>query len=132
MKKLLLLSALALALASCITYGVVPHDRVLLGSRYVGFSRERDAIDVGNYEGRFRSLYFEVERNDIEIFNIVIVYGNGERERVETRLVFDQGTRSRIIGFEGGERRIRAVEFSYKTVGTWLEGRARILVYGLR
>ena len=34
-----------------------------------------------------------VEKNNIEIVNIVVVYGNGEREKFGTRLVFREGSR---------------------------------------
>lgn len=109
-----------------------PRDAVLLGERAVDFRATRDVITVGRYDGSFRSLAFEVEKNNIEIFNIVVTYEDGQRERLDTRLVFDAGTRSRMIGLEGGRRRIRTIEFEFRTVGSWLEGRARVRVFGIR
>jgi hypothetical protein len=73
-----------------------------------------------------------VENNDVELFNLVVVYGNGERERIDTRLIFREGSRSRVIDLEGGKRRIRNVQFTYKTVGSWRDGRARVVLYGMR
>jgi hypothetical protein len=131
-KGKLVLAVTALALVFCSFVSAAPRDAVFLGERKVEFKAERDVIAVGDYKGRFKSLYFEVETNNIEVFNMVIVYGNGEKHKVETRLIFDNGTRSRIIRLEGGERRIKAIEFEYKTVGNWLEGRARILAYGIK
>ena len=133
MKRLLVLfipGILAVLLSSCMTGP--PHESVLLGERAVGFKADHDVVQVGQYEGFFRSLYFVVEKNDIEIFNIVITYGNGERERLETRLVFNADSRSRAIGFGGGKRRIRTIAFTYRTVGNWAEGRARVTVYGVK
>ena len=129
MKWTLLIAVVALALASCVS---MPTGNVLLGERAVDFRAEHDSIGVGGYEGGFRALSFEVEKNNIELFNMVIIYGDGQRERIDTRLVFDAGTRSRIINFAGGKRHIRSIEFSYRTVGSWLEGRARVRVYGIR
>ena len=132
MRKLVLLAAVALSVVSCMTAPPAPKDNVLLGERVVNFKADHDTIAVGSYEGTFRSLFFRVERNDIELFNLVIVYGNGDKQRLETRLIFKEGSRSRLIDFAGGKRRIKTIQFTYKTVGTWEDGRARVAVYGVR
>jgi hypothetical protein len=132
MKRVLLFAAVALTLIACSSVSAAPKNAVFLGERFVDFKAERGVIEVGRYDGMLRSLYVEVEKNNIELFNMVITYGDGQRERIETRLVFDEGTRSRIINLEGGKRHIRSIEFAYKTVGNWREGRARISVFGVR
>jgi hypothetical protein len=132
MKRLPIIFLAMLALVACLTVSAAPRGSVFLGERVVDFHAQRDVIDVGNYDGWFHSLYFEVEKNNVEVFNLVIVYGDGQRERIDTRLIFDAGTRSRIIDLQGGKRRIKRIEFEFKTVGSWLEGRARIKVLGIR
>ncbi len=143
MRKILLLAAVALSLSACGTIppavagAPAPKDNVLLGERVVNFKADHDTIVVGNYEGTFRegsfrSLFFKVEKNDIELFNLVILYGNGETQRLETRLIFKEGSRSRLIDFANGKRRIKTIQFTYKTVGTWQDGRARVVVYGVK
>ena len=130
-RALVAAAAAAIVLASCMSVAL-PADRVLLGERVVAFRGDHDVVPVGRYEGNFRSMVVVVEKNDIEIFNVVVVYGNGERERFGTRLVFHEGSRSRDLQFAGGQRKIRSIEFTYKTVGNWQDGRARVLVYGVR
>ena len=125
------LAAAAVMLASCATVSPPPRS-VLLGERVVEFKADHDVVEVGRYEGTFHSLRIAVEKNDVELFNVVVVYGNGERERFDTRLVFEEGSRSRALPLAGGERRLREIEFTYKTVGRWANGRARVLVYGVR
>ena len=133
MKKILFLVAMALSVTSCVTVGVlVPSGAVPLGERAVNFKSDHDVIEVGAYQGAFRSLSFVVEKNDIELFNVVIVYGNGEREKFDTRLHFREGSRSRVLDFHGGKRIIKSIQFTYRTVGTWAEGKARVAVYGIR
>jgi len=73
-----------------------------------------------------------VEKNDIELFDLVVDFGNGQRQSINTRLVFNEGSRSRQIDLDGRERRIRSIQFTYKTVGSWQEGRARVAVYGVK
>jgi hypothetical protein len=136
MKKILFLALMALAMASCVSgpvaVGSAPPKTVLLGERMVNFKGDHDVIGVGAYSGTFRSLSFQVEKNNVELFNLVIVYGNGEREKIDTRLIFREGTRSRIIDLHGGKRVIKSIQFTYRTVGNWAEGRARVAVYGIR
>jgi hypothetical protein len=138
MRKLFILAAVALSASACVTtppHAAVPpapKENVLLGERVVSFKADHDTIAVGNYEGSFRSLFFKVERNDIELFNLVIVYGNGDKQILQTRLIFKEGSRSRLIDFAGGKRRIKTIQFTYKTVGTWEDGRARVAVYGVK
>ncbi len=132
MRKLLLCAIPLLLLSSCLIVPTVPRDRVILGERAVDFHADHDVIQVGAYEGFFRSLLFVVEKNDIELFNFQVTYGNGEKEKFTTRLVLREGSRSRVLALTGGKRRIETIAFTYKTVGNWLEGRARVVVYGVR
>ncbi|HUW42258.1 MAG TPA: hypothetical protein VMV90_14725 [Rectinemataceae bacterium] len=114
------------------TAAAAPDGAVLLGERTVDFRANHDLIRVGHHEGFFRSLVFEVQRNNIEIFNIVVTYGDGRRERLDTRMAFDSGTRSREIRLEGGRRKIQSIAFEFRTLGSRIEGRARVRVFGLR
>jgi hypothetical protein len=132
MKKLLLVSAVALAFASCATGLNIPQGAVLLGEREVDFKGDHDTIQVGKDQGFFRALFFVVENNGIELFNLEVVYGNGEREKFDTRLNFGEDSRSRLLRVEGTKRMIQSIIFNYKTVGSWLSGKARIVVYGVR
>jgi hypothetical protein len=133
MKRILFLAAVALSVTSCMTGPIViPPGSVPLGERTVSFKADHDVIGVGAYSGTFRSLFFVVEKNDVELFNVVVVYGNGERERFDTRLAFQEGSRSRVLDFHGGKRIIRSIQFTYRTIGTWADGRARVVVYGVR
>ena len=111
---------------------VVPTGSISLGERFVAFRGDHDVVNVGPYDGAFRSLYFVVEDNDVEITNFVVTYGNGERERFDTRLVFTRGERSRYLELRGGERHIRSIAFTYRTAGEWRNGRAHVRVYGVR
>ena len=130
MKQLMAIAALCLLATSAFSQGMP--NGMILGERTVSYRTERDVIPVGDYKGSFRDIAFWVERNNVELFNLVVTYGDGQREKIETRLVFDQGTRSRVIHLAGFRRRISSIAFQYRTVGNWLEGRARVVVYGIR
>ena len=131
MKKLLCLAALAFVATTGFSQGM-PRDSVVLGERMVDFHADHDVIPVGDYQGWFKDIGFWVERNNIEIFNLEVTYGDGQKKRFETRLVFDARSRSRLIHLEGERRRIQSISFTFKTVGDWFEGRARVVVFGVK
>jgi hypothetical protein len=130
---LALIPVTLLLVSSCMSFGFgAPRGAVFLGERSVGIRASHDAIMVGRYEGSFSALVFKVENNDIELFDIVVTYADGQRDRLDTRLVFAAETRSRAIDLDGSSRRISSIEFSFRTIGRWSRERARVLVYGLR
>jgi hypothetical protein len=103
----------------------------LLGTKEVTVLVESDVILVGLREGMFSKLLFEVEKNDLEMFRVVVTYGNGVDDTIQVRHLFREGSRSRLIDLPGGKRIIRKIAFFYKTVGPAQEGRALVKVYGL-
>jgi len=109
---------------------------VLLGSRLVDFQVDHDEIVVGSIRGSFRKLRFHVAKNDVEIFDLVLVYANGERDNVPVKLIFNEQERSRIIDLEGRRRRLQRIIFNYRSLGSWVEGnaevRAEVTVFGIR
>jgi hypothetical protein len=84
-----------------------------LGERTVNGAVDRDVITVGARDGRFRSMQIRVDGNTVEMFDIVVTFGDGEKFSPPTRLVFDKNTRSRVIDLPGKERVIQKVEFKY-------------------
>ena len=131
MKKLLFLVAFAFIATIAFSEGM-PRDSVVLGERTVDFRGDHDVIAVGDYKGWFKDIGFWVEKNNIEIFDLEVTYGDGQKQRLETRMIFDEGTRSRLIHLDGEKRRIRSISFTFKTVGRRLEGRARVVVFGVK
>lgn len=101
---------------------------VELGERWVNGAVDRDVIHVGRAEGRFTRLQVVVENSALEMFDMAIVFGNGEVYSPQTRLVFAQGTTTRVIDLPGGARNIRRVEFRYGNLPGG--GRARVALFG--
>ena len=132
MKTLMTILFASLVLPSCVTYERPPHEGFFLGEREVSFNGQNDRITLGRYDGAFRAVQFVVRDNSVELYQMVIVFGNGERQFIETRMVFGERSRSGIIRLEGGKRHIVAIEFAYRTVGSWKNGRAVIQLFGLR
>jgi hypothetical protein len=99
-----------------------------LGERWVDGRADRDVIAVGRRDGRFRKIQLVVERSSLELFDVVITFGDGETFSPGTRLVFAPGSSTRVIDLPGGERFIRSVAFRYGNLPGG--GRAQIELWG--
>lgn len=106
-----------------------------LGAAEIGTRLERDVIEVGRREGRFRAIGFTVRGNDVRIENLRVVYGNGESDDLVVRTLLKDGTRSRPIDLPGRAATIDRLEITYRSPGPvkieffgekirdWYEGR---------
>jgi hypothetical protein len=123
---------LALALVSLPALGLAqPGQWELLGQRNVNFRVDRDVIPVTAREGVFRGIELEVSGNNpIEIFSLVVHFGNGADQNVEVRQVIPAGGRTRTIDLPGNTRVIRSIEVVYRTDGRARRGRAAIRLWG--
>jgi hypothetical protein len=88
-------------------------DWIKLGERSVDGVRDRDVIVVGAREGKYRRIMIVVEHSALEMFDVVVNFGDGTRFSPATRHVFSANTRSHVIDLPGGLRVIRSVEFRY-------------------
>jgi hypothetical protein len=95
-----------------------------LGERVVDGKVDKDTIAVGRDDGRFSEIQIRVEGSALEMFNVVVTFGDGESFSPPTRLVFGKGTNSRAIDLPGGKRVIKKVEFKYGNLPGG--GRARV------
>jgi hypothetical protein len=97
-----------------------------LGERAVNGGSDHDVITVGRRDGTFHELMIVVERAPIEIYDMVVTFGNGARFEPNTRLVFGPDTRSRNIDLPGGARVIRHVDFRYGNVVAGTQGKVEL------
>jgi hypothetical protein len=87
---------------------------VLLGSREVDLSLEKDRVDVTRAKGRFNGLRLYARRNAIEISKVSVIYSNGQVHNEDRRINLLPGERTRLIN-PGSERFIDHVDLFYKT-----------------
>lgn len=87
---------------------------VLLGSREVDLTLEKDRVDVTRAKGRFNGLRLYARRNAIEISKIAVTYSNGQVHNEERRINLLPGERTRLIN-AGSERFIDHIDLFYKT-----------------
>jgi hypothetical protein len=107
------------------------YDWELLGRRKVGLFADRDVIDVGGHEGKFRRIKLRVRGNDIHIFDLKVVYGNGTVDDIPVRQKLREGSETPPLDLRGRDRIIRRVEMTYGRVPN-LRGHATVEVWGLQ
>lgn len=99
-----------------------------LGERWVQGQVDRDVIAVQRRE-RYSRIKIVVEHSAVELYDVIIHFGNGEVFAPGTRLIFGQGSTTREIDLPGGLRRIDRIDFRYGNLPGG--GKAQVEVWGL-
>jgi hypothetical protein len=100
----------------------------LLGDAQVTGQFDRSVIRVGKYEGRVARVMLVVMDSNLDVNDVVIQFGNGQRWSPGLRRSFADGSRSRAIDLPGHVRFIRGVELVRGAVPPG--GRARAEIWG--
>lgn len=87
----------------------------LLGTRKIDYKLDRDEIPVTRFEGTFKALKVKVKKSGINLHKIVVHYGNGDVQEIETRENIPAGGETRVIDLPGNKRVIQKVVFWYDT-----------------
>jgi hypothetical protein len=103
-----------------------------LGCRQVSFvGRDRDTIQVGRREGRFRAIRLTARGNDVEMLDLKVVYANGVPDDIQVRSVIRAGDRTRPLDLRGGDRSIRQIDMVYRSRPNF-RGQATVCAEGLQ
>ena len=104
----------------------------LLGTVQARLVADHDKIIVAGPYDHFRRINFKVTGAPLNIERMIVTYDDrGLPEKIENRFNIPEGGESRIIDLSGGKRKIRTVEFWYKTNGI-LNGRANLTLFGIK
>lgn len=136
MNRRTLLAAAAVVLGTMAVAGPADAQRrpergwELLGTKKVGFIVDRDTIQVGRAEGRFRAVKLRVRGAPIHMMDLKVVYANGQPDDLPIRADIRAGGETRAIDLKGRERAIREVQMVYRSKPTF-KGLATVEVWGL-
>jgi hypothetical protein len=100
----------------------------LLGDVWVTGQFEREIIRVGKYEGRVARVMLVTTQGNLEVGDVMIQFGNGQRWSPGLRHSFGDGSRSRAIDLPGHVRFIRGVELVHGAVSSG--GRVHAEIWG--
>lgn len=103
----------------------------LIGEKNVNFVKDKDEIAVTS-NATYTDLKFEVEKKDIIIKSLKVVFQNGDKLSPAIPDMMAAGETSKIIHLSPGGKSIRSIDIKYRSTGSILKGRGRILVFGKR
>jgi hypothetical protein len=104
----------------------------ILGTITANFKADHDTIAVSGPFDNFRKIKFKVTNSPVNIDRLIVVYENGEPDKIDVRANIPQGGESRQIDLKGvGQRRIRRIDFWYSSKGL-LSGKAKVTVFGMK
>jgi hypothetical protein len=105
---------------------------VELGCKQVSlFGRDRDSVQVGRREGRFKAIRLHVRGADVEMLDLKVIYASGAPDDIQVRNVIRQGQHTRPLDLRGRERSIARVDMVYRTIPNF-KGLANVCVEGLQ
>lgn len=126
----LLSAVLMMAPAQAQRRGAAPAGQwIKLGERQVGFGVDRDTIQVGRQEGRFRALKIVVRGADIFLNDLRVTYGNGQTEDLAVNAQVLANSESFPLDLKGDARFISRVDLIYQARPGY-GGRALVELYG--
>jgi len=100
----------------------------LLGDAWVSGQFARQIIRVGKSDGRIARVMLVITNGNLDVGDVMIQFGNGQRWSPGLRNSFGDGSRSRAIDLPGHVRFIRGVELVRGSVSAG--GRVHAEIWG--
>ncbi|HVV51462.1 MAG TPA: hypothetical protein VHO06_17460 [Polyangia bacterium] len=100
----------------------------LMGDAWVAGQFAREIVHVGKSEGRTARVTLVVTESSLEVGDVVLEFGNGQRWSPGLRHAFADGSRSRSIDLPNHVRFIRGVELARGSVPPG--ARAHVEIWG--
>jgi hypothetical protein len=102
----------------------------LIGQTHADHAADHDTIVVKGPFDNFRAIKFKVTDAPLNMQRMVVVYDNGQPDKIDVRQNIPKGGESRVIDLKGiGKRSVRRIDFWYDTKG-FLSGKADVTVFG--
>ena len=100
-----------------------------LGAKKVSYKLDSDVLQVGYNDGSFKKLKIYVSGGNLNMYRMIVEYGNGTKNLIPMKHNFRKGSDSRIIDLQGKNRVIKDITFWYDTKNLSRQ-RATVHVFG--
>ena len=113
--KAIAFSVILLSFLSCLP-NIVPAGWDFLGKRQVNLTVDHDTIPIPPGARTLSRLLIVVRMNDLELYDIKVNFENGDEFDAKFRGRFLANRDTQIIDLPGGARRVRRVDFRYRSL----------------
>jgi hypothetical protein len=103
------------------------------------FGKDRDSVQVGRHEGRFKAIRLHVRGADVEVIDLKVIYASGQPDDIPVKRRLSAGERTEPLDLQGWQRSIERVEMVYRSEFNPLDviakqrvGAATVCVEGLQ
>ncbi len=100
-----------------------------LGCQKASFSTDRDTVSVGRREGRFSAIRLRVERADVLLASLRVVYEHGPPDEYQVNTRIRAGSETQSLDLRGERRSIRQVDLVYSSMLSF-KGSSRVCIDG--
>ena len=113
-------------------------ERRLIGTTAINDIKDRDRIDLPSCEGaknqRTTHIKLKVNRHRVEVYNLEVIFENGESQELYVRKRFRKGSASEWLELVGGPRCVRRIKITADAniIGWRLKKKALISFYAKR
>ena len=113
-------------------------ERRLIGTTAINDIKDRDRIDLPSCEGtknqRTTHIKLKVNRHRVEVYNLEVIFENGESQELYVRKRFRKGSASEWLELVGGPRCVRRIKITADAniFGWRLKKKALISFYAKR
>jgi hypothetical protein len=113
--KAIAFGVILLSFLSC-TPNIVPSGWDFLGKRQVNLTVNHDTVTIPPAARTLSRLLIVVRMNDLELYDIKVTFESGEEFDAKFRGRFLANRDTQIIDLPGGERRVRRIDFRYRSL----------------
>lgn len=92
---------------------------------------DKDIVTIRG-KNAFRALKFKVTNNPIEIYDLDVVFDNGQHQDIAVKNTFQPNSESRVLDLPGNTRRIKSIVIKYRSQGNLLNQKAFVQFWGMR
>jgi hypothetical protein len=102
-----------------------------IGETKVDFTKDHDEVTVMGAD-KFAMRNFKVPEAPIDIIDVEVYYESGDNQKVNMGYAIKSPGESRTIDLNGGERRIKKMVFTYKTIPNYKDKKAHVEIWGMK
>jgi hypothetical protein len=102
-----------------------------LGCQKASFGGDHDTVNVGRQEGRFSAIRLRVDRADLMLMSLRVVYERGPPDEYQVNARIRAGSETQPLGLRGERRSIKQVDLVYSSMLS-LKGSSKVCIDGLQ